>query len=102
MTQLIKRNHKTRELLDRLRKIEGKTRNRRKFFSDFDNKEFLKWSAVSKDNIKFEGELVPGSGVLTELIDWCNDTCNGFYVAHMGSLYFEDDTDAAMFIMVWK
>jgi len=102
MTSLIKRNHNTRALLDRLRKIEGKARNRRKFFSDFENKEFLNWTSVSKENIKFTNEIVPGSGLLTELIDWCNDTCEGSYVAHRGSLYFELDDDAAMFIMVWK
>mgnify|MGYP001586425052 CR=1 FL=1 len=102
MNTLIKRNNNTRSLLDRLRTIEGKARNRRKFFSDFDNKEFLEWTKVNKDNIKFDNEIVPGSGVLTQLIDWCNDNCDGYYVAHRGSLYFEDDNDAAMFIMVWK
>lgn len=93
---------RTRELLDKLRQIRGEIRTRRKFFSDFDSKEFLKWTQVSKDGIKFKFELVPGSGVLTELIDWCNDNCNGYYVAYRGDLYFEDEQDAAMFIMVWK
>ena len=96
------RRGRSKELLDRLRAIKGNIRDRRKFFSDFKNKEFLEWTCVSKENIKFETELVPGSGVLTELIDWCNDNCGGYYVAHRGSLYFEDDNDAAMFIMVWK
>lgn len=96
------RNSKTRDLLDRLRIIRGEVRDRRKFFSDFNNREFLNWTPVSKENIKFEGELVPGSGVLTELIDWCNDKCEGHYVAYRGDLYFEDESDAAMFIMVWK
>jgi hypothetical protein len=102
MPTLIPRNNNTRNLLDRLRKIEGKARNRRKFFSDFENKEFMSWTPVSKDNIKFDNEVIPGSGVLTELIDWCNDNCDGSYVAHRGSLYFESDNDAAMFVMVWK
>ena len=93
---------RTKDLLDRLRKIRGEVRDRRKFFSDFDNKEFLKWTSVSKEGIKFEKEIVPGSGVLTELIDWCNSNCEGYYVAHRGDLFFEDDNDAAMFIMVWK
>lgn len=96
------RTSRTSELLDRLRIIRGEIRDRRKFFSDFKNKEFLKWTPVSKENIKFEKELVPGSGVLTELIDWCNSNCEGYYVAHRGDIYFEDENDAAMFIMVWK
>jgi hypothetical protein len=50
----------------------------------------------------FEKELVPGSGMLIELIDWCNSNCDGYYVAHRGNIYFEDKDDAAMFIMVWK
>ena len=58
MTSLIKRNHNTRALLDRLRKIEGKARNRRKFFSDFENKEFLNWTSVSKENIKFKSKYI--------------------------------------------
>ena len=96
------RTSRTSELLDRLRIIRGEIIDRRKFFSDFKNKEFLKWTPVSKENIKFEKELVPGSGVLTELIDWCNSNCEGYYVAHRGDIYFEDENDAAMFIMVWK
>jgi hypothetical protein len=96
------RKSNTKELLERLRSIRGEIRDRRKFFSDFKNKEFLNWTPVSKENIKFEKELVPGSGVLTELIDWCNSNCEGYYVAHRGELYFEDENDAAMFIMVWK
>ena len=96
------RSKRTREMLDRLRAIRGEVRDRRKFFSDFHNKEFLKWTKVSKEGIKFEGELIPGSGVLTELIDWCNDNCEKYYVAYRGDLFFEDDNDAAMFIMVWK
>lgn len=91
-----------RERLDRLRQIRGEIRDRRKFFSDFQNNEFLNWNRVSKENIKFEKELVPGSGALTELIDWANDNCEGYYVAYRGDLYFEDENDAAMFIMVWK
>lgn len=91
-----------KERLNRLREISGDIQNRRKFFNDFDNNEFLKWTAVSKDDIKFKFELVPGSGVLTELIDWCNGNCKGHYVAYRGDLYFEDEHDAAMFIMVWK
>jgi len=96
------RRGRTSELLERLRAIKGNVKDRRKFYSDFKNKEFLEWTNVSKDGIKFEGELVPGSGVLTELIDWANDNCSGHYVAYRGDLYFEDDNDAAMFIMVWK
>ena len=101
-TEMSPKESRTKDLLDRLRKIRGEVRDRRKFFSDFDNKEFLKWTPVSKEGIKFEKEIVPGSGVLTELIDWCNDNCDGYYVAHRGDLFFEDDNDAAMFIMVWK
>lgn len=96
------RSERTRDILDRLRKIRGEVRDRRKFFSDFDNREFMNWTAVTKDGIKFDSELVPGAGSLTELIDWCNDNCNKHYVAYRGELYFEDEQDAAMFIMVWK
>lgn len=96
------RQGRTQELLKRLRDIKGDIKDRRKFFSDFKSKEFLDWTPVSKENIKFDKELVPGSGVLTELIDWCNSNCEGYYVAYRGDLYFEDDNDAAMFIMVWK
>jgi len=96
------RTSRTKELLERLRSIKGNIKDRRMFYSDFKNKEFLEWTNVSKSGIKFEGELVPGSGVLTELIDWANDNCSGHYVAYRGDLYFEDDNDAAMFIMVWK
>lgn len=95
-------SERTRDILDRLRAIRGEVRDRRKFFSDFDNREFTNWTKVSKEGIKFEGELVPGSGILTELIDWCNDNCEKHYVAYRGDLFFEDDNDAAMFIMVWK
>ena len=48
-----------RDILDRLREIRGEITDRRKFFSDFDNREFLNWTKVSKEGIKFEGELVP-------------------------------------------
>ena len=102
MSNSMLRHSNVKERLDRLRAIRGEIRTRRKFFSDFSNKEFLEWTSVSKENIKFEGELVPGSGVLTELIDWCNDNCESHYVAYRGDLYFEDEQDAAMFIMVWK
>ncbi|MDA9374078.1 hypothetical protein N9R43_01715 [bacterium] len=102
MTESIPRRSNTKALLDRLRKIRHATKDRRKFHSDFENKEFFNWTPVSKESIKFDAELVPGSGVLTQLIDWCNDNCGGYYVAHRGDLYFEDPTDAAMFIMVWK
>jgi hypothetical protein len=102
MTQLIPRKNRTKTLLDKLRVLRGEIRDRRKFFSDFNDGEFLKWTPVSKDGIMFEKELVPGSGMLIELIDWCNSNCDGYYVAHRGNIYFEDKDDAAMFIMVWK
>lgn len=102
MSDKLLKHSNVKERLDRLRAIRGEIRTRRKFFSDFESNEFLKWTPVSKDDIKFKFELVPGSGVLTELIDWCNDNCNGYYVAYRGDLYFEDEQDAAMFIMVWK
>lgn len=102
MTQSVPRKSNAKSLLDKLRVIRGEVRDRRKFFSDFNNKEFLHWTPVSKDGIKFEKELVPGSGMLVELIDWCNSNCDGYYVAYQGRIFFEDKNDAAMFIMVWK
>ena len=57
------RSERTRDILDRLRSIRGEVRDRRKFFSDFDNREFTNWTKVSKEGIKFEGELVP---------QWCS------------------------------
>ena len=102
MTQHTPRKSNTKNLLDKLRILRAEIRDRRKFFSDFKDGEFLKWTPVSKEGIKFEKELVPGSGMLIELIDWCNSNCEGYYVAHRGDIYFEYKDDAAMFIMVWK
>ena len=102
MTIYLMNKNRTRTLLDKLRVLRGEIRDRRKFFSDFNDGEFLKWTPVSKDGIMFEKELVPGSGMLIELIDWCNSNCDGYYVAHRGDIYFEYEDDAAMFIMVWK
>ena len=52
--------------------------------------------------IKLEVELVPGSSVVSELIDWCIDKFEKHYVAYRGDLCLEDDNDAERFIMVWK
>ena len=93
---------RTPELLERLRQIQGNIAVRRRFMSDFKEKEFLNWTHVSKADISFKNELVPGAGALTELIDWCEDNCKGYYVVHRGELFFQEDNDAAMFIMVWK
>jgi hypothetical protein len=99
---VMQKESRTKELLERLRQIQGKVNVRRRFISDFKNKEFLNWTNVSKADISFKNELIPGAGALTVLIDWCNDNCQSYYVVYQGELYFQDDTDAAMFIMVWK
>jgi len=90
--ELIRRNPKrTQERLLRLRRIVGPEKNpKRRFASDFDNEDYLKWT-------------VKGAGRLGELVDWCDDNCNGIYViGKSDKIYFEDENDAAMFALVWK
>ena len=73
-------------------------------YSDFDNDNYLKWTAISSDKIDYELKpLVKGAGRLGELVDWCDDNCNGIYViGKADKIYFEDENDAAMFALVWK
>ena len=107
MGELIRRNPlRTQERLMRLRRIVGPEKNpKRRFPSDFGTADdYLKWTAISSDKIDYELKpLVRGAGRLGELVDWCDDNCNGIYVIGKGDkIYFEDENDAAMFALVWK
>jgi hypothetical protein len=96
------RHSNVKKRLERLRKLQNKVKNLRRFHSDFENKEFLEWTAMSHDDINYDKLLVKGAGHVTQLVDWCNTHCKDFYVAYQGKLYFKNDTDAAYFTMVWK
>ena len=106
MGELIRRNPlRTQERLIRLRRIVYPKKNPTcRFASDFYNDDYLKWTAISSDKIDYELKpLVRGAGRLGELVDWCDDNCNGIYVIGKGDkIYFEDENDAAMFALVWK
>jgi hypothetical protein len=96
------RHSNVKERLERLRKLQGKVEHLRKFAKEFDNDEFLQWDKVEVSDLRFDNEIVPGAGVLTQLIDWCNDNCSDSYVAYRGDFFFKSPTDAAFMIMVWK
>jgi len=101
--ELIRRNPKrTKAKLERLRKLAAKS-SKRRFHADFDDAEYTNWTSISHENIDYEVmPIIRGVGHLTQLIDWCNENCNGLWVAKSGHLYFEKDDDAAHFAMVWK
>lgn len=96
------RHSNVKERLERLRKLQGKVEHLRKFAKEFDNDEFMHWNKVEVSSLKFENEMIPGAGVLTQLVDWCNENCTESYVAFRGDFYFKSDQDAALLIMVWK
>lgn len=96
------RHSNVKERLDRLRKISGKIEHLRRFHSDFDNKEFLKWTPISHEDINYEKIIVASAGYVTQLVDWCNTHCQDYYVAYQGNFYFKNENDAAYFTMVWK
>jgi len=103
--ELIRRNPKrTQERLARLRKIAQPKQVKRRFVSDYENGEYLKWTNVSCKNVDYgETHLVKGAGRLGELVDWCDDNCNKLYILGMDDIiFFEDENDAAMFTLVWK
>ena len=101
--ELIRRS-RVQERLARLRKITQPKEVKRRFASDFDNDDYLKWTAISSEKIDYELKpLIKGAGRLGELVDWCDDNCNGIYViGKADKIYFEDENDAAMFALVWK
>ena len=103
MGELIRRS-RVQERLARLRKIAQPKKVKRRFASEFENEEYLKWTRISSDNVDYEVKpLVKGAGRLGELVDWCDDNCNGIYViGKADKIYFEDENDAAMFALVWK
>ena len=101
--ELIRRS-RVQERLARLRKITQPKEVKRRFASDFDNDDYLKWTAISSEKIDYELKpLIKGAGRLGELVDWCDDNCNGIYViGKSDKIYCEDENDAAMFALVWK
>ena len=102
---LIPRNPKrTQERLARLRKIAQPKEVKRRFASEFENSEYLEWTRISSDNVDYEVKpLVKGAGRLGELVDWCDDNCNGIYIiGKNNNIYFKEENDAAMFALVWK
>jgi len=101
-TPELMRHANVKRRLDRLRALQGKTKDLRQFHSDFENYEFLKWTCLSHDDINYEKLLVSGAGYVVQLVDWCNSHCADYYVAYQGKLYFKSETDAAYFTMVWK
>tara|TARA_B110001454_G_scaffold177314_1_gene169744 strand:+ start:73 stop:393 length:321 start_codon:yes stop_codon:yes gene_type:complete len=106
MSELIKRNPKrTQERLAKLRSLIVKKEVKRRFPSDFDNDDYLGWTSISCANVRYydDSPLIKGIGHLTQLVDWCDDNCNGVYIIDRGEkVYFKEDTDAAMFTLVWK
>lgn len=104
--ELIRRNPKrTKAKLERLRKLAEKTgkKSLRRFPTDYQSGEYEEWTNFSHDNINYkEMPMIRGVGYLTQLFDWCNDNCKGYWLAKGGRFYFEQDDDAALFAMVWK
>ena len=105
MSELIRRNPKrVQERLSKLRSIIKPKNPKRRFVSDYENGEYLKWTNVSCKNVDYgETHLVKGAGRLGELVDWCDDNCNKLYILGMDDIiFFEDENDGAMFTLVWK
>ena len=105
MGELIRRNPKrTQERLDKLRSIVNPKKPKRRFLSDFNNEEYLKWTSISSNNVDYGvTPLVKGAGRLGELVDWCDDNCEEVYIIARGdTIYFKNENDAAMFALVWK
>jgi len=105
MSELIRRNpERVKERLSKLRSIVKPKNPKRRFVSDYDNGEYLKWTNISCKNVDYgETHLVKGAGRLGELVDWCDDNCNKLYILGMDDIiFFEDENDAAMFTLVWK
>ena len=105
MSELIRRNPKrVKERLSKLRSIVKPKKPKRRFVSDFDNEEYLKWTSVSCKGVDYgQTHLVKGAGRLGELVDWCDYNCTRFYIIGMNDIiFFENENDAAMFTLVWK
>ena len=105
MSELIRRNpERVKERLSKLRSIVKPKNPKRRFVSDYDNGEYLKWTNISCKNVDYgETHLVKGAGRLGELVDWCDDNCNKLYILGMDDIiFFEDENDGAMFTLVWK
>ena len=76
MGELIRRS-RVQERLARLRKIAQPKKVKRRFASEFENEEYLKWTRISSDNVDYEVKpLVKGAGRLGELVDWGVVNCN--------------------------
>ena len=83
MGELIRRS-RVQERLARLRKIAQPKEVKRRFVSEFENEEYLKWTSVSCKNVDYgETHLIKGAGRLGELVDWCDDNCKKLYVLGM-------------------
>jgi len=95
---------RTQERLARLRALVVKKEVKRRFPSDYSNEEYLQWTAMSCGTVQYDNApLIKGTGHLTQLVDWCDDNCNGVYVIARGEkVYFKEETDAAIFALVWK
>tara|TARA_B100000963_G_C22125254_1_gene450831 strand:+ start:192 stop:500 length:309 start_codon:yes stop_codon:yes gene_type:complete len=102
MAEMLKHSN-VKERLKRLREISGKVEHLRRFHSDFENKEFLKWTPITHEDINYDRLILfQKAGYVTQLVDWCNTHCQDHYVAYQGKFYFKNENDAAYFTMYWK
>lgn len=101
-------------LLERLRNLSGKDIDGQglRRYTDFNrpdefvNWEIVKWSSI--DITAFENDEYPWNiGAIRnpisrpEIKKWCEENCLSRYISYRKNIYFEDVSDATVFIMRW-
>ena len=92
---------RVQERLDRLRSLVSEQKQNRMYVSEFPDKSFQQWHSVncSKIDSGVTDTLIRGS--VNHFMIWCEENCSGKYVLYRKIIWFENEQDATLFLMVW-
>jgi hypothetical protein len=91
---------RTQSTLERLRSLTKRSKNQRRYVSEFNNSEYTSWTMVDLNKLPKKETLIPNS--VNSNVIWCEDNCQDEFVFYRKCIYFKNQDDAAFFLVIWQ
>jgi hypothetical protein len=91
---------RTQSTLERLRSLVKRSKNQRRYVSEFSHNEYESWTLVDLGKLPPQKTLIPNS--VNSNVIWCEDNCQDEFVFYRRRIYFKSSDDAAYFLVVWQ
>ncbi len=91
---------RTQSTLERLRSLAKRSKNQRRYVSEFNNFEYTSWTIIDLNKLSKKETLIPNS--VNSNVVWCEDNCQDEFVFYRKCIYFKNPDDAAYFLVIWQ